>query len=88
MNKGLLLYLIVINIVTFGAFGLDKWKAVRKEWRTRESTLLGLSLIGGAAGGLIGMYLFRHKTRKPAFAFGVPAMLILQIVLLVWYLKR
>ena len=78
----LAIWLVLINLVTFFAFGIDKWKAVRGKWRIRESTLLGLSLIGGAAGGLAGMYLFRHKIRKSRFRIGVPLMLIAQAVLL------
>lgn len=79
------IYLLAINAVAFCAFALDKYKAVRGMWRIRESTLLGLSFIGGAAGGYAAMMLFRHKTRKAYFAVGVPMMLAVQaVLLLVW----
>ena len=76
-----LVYLAGVNLVTFAAFGIDKWKAVRHRWRIPEATLLGLSLIGGAAGGLAGMRLFRHKTRKARFFVGVPVMLAAHLAL-------
>lgn len=82
MYRILIIYIAVLSILTWALFGIDKWKAVRGKWRIRESTLLGLSLIGGAAGGLAGMYLFRHKIRKSRFQIGVPLMLIAQAVLL------
>ena len=78
-NKGYVLYLIAINIITFVIFGWDKYKAIRQEWRIRESTLLGLSLIGGSIGGWIAMYTFHHKTKKAKFYIGVPAILVIQI---------
>lgn len=82
MYRILIIYIAALSILTWALFGIDKWKAVRGKWRIRESTLLGLSLIGGAAGGLAGMYLFRHKIRKSRFRIGVPLMLIAQAVLL------
>ena len=73
-------YLLLINIVTFLVFVSDKRRAVKRKWRIPEKTLLGLSLIGGAAGGIIAMYCFRHKIRKPAFAYGLPVMLLFQVI--------
>ena len=75
MDKMIFLYLLVMNLLTFAMFGIDKWKAVHGKWRIRESTLLGLSLVGGAAGGLAAMYVCRHKTKKVYFKTGLPAML-------------
>ena len=75
-------YLLLINIVTFLVFVIDKRRAVKRKWRIPEKTLLGLSLIGGSAGGLIAMYYFRHKIRKPAFAFGLPMMLLVQVIVI------
>lgn len=60
-------YLIIINIVAFAAFGLDKRKAVKDKWRTPEATLVTLMLIGGAFGGYFGMEKFHHKTQKTKF---------------------
>lgn len=80
------LYLLVMNLLTFAMFGIDKWKAVHGKWRIRESTLLGLSLVGGAAGGLAAMYVCRHKTKKVYFKTGLPAMLAIQAILLFYLL--
>lgn len=77
-------YLFVINVITFAAFGLDKRKAKKRKFRIRESVLLGLALIGGALGAMAGMFLFHHKTRKPAFRIGIPVLFLLQGV--IWIL--
>ena len=76
------IYLLVVNLAAFIAFGADKHAAVSGRWRTRESTLLGLCLIGGAAGGLAAMHLFHHKTRKSVFAVGIPLMIVAQVLIL------
>ncbi len=76
----LILYLIVINIVAFLAYGADKQKAKEKKWRTPESVLLMLAVLGGSIGALLGMKVFHHKTKHPKFFIGVPAILILQII--------
>lgn len=81
MDQALTVYILAVSFLTWILFGLDKWKAIHGKWRIRESTLLGLSLIGGAAGGLAGMYLFRHKIRKMRFRIGVPLMLLVQAAL-------
>ena len=79
-----IIYLITINIVAFGLYGHDKSLAVRQEWRVSEKTLLTVAAAGGSVGALIGMHVFHHKTHKPAFYIGVPAMMGLQIVVLGW----
>ncbi|MBQ7584227.1 MAG: DUF1294 domain-containing protein [Lachnospiraceae bacterium] len=86
MQKVFIIYLAAINFITFAAFGTDKWKAASHRWRISEATLLGLCFTGGSVGGLLGMYLFRHKTRKPAFFAGIPLMIIIQIA--VFFLIR
>ena len=73
------IYLIVINLITFIVFGMDKRAAIKKRSRIRVSTLLTLSFVGGSLGGLIAMYLFRHKTKKLQFTLLLPLMLILHI---------
>lgn len=85
--KELCLYLIGINVVTFLLYGNDKSRARRHAWRIPEKTLLGAAIIGGSVGALLGMSVFHHKTRKPAFYIGVPLILIVQIGLaaLWWY---
>ena len=72
-------YLIVINLVTFIVFGVDKAKAKKHAWRVPEKTLFLLAIIGGSVGAIIGMYTFRHKVRKWYFVVGIPAILIIQL---------
>ena len=63
MLKILAAYLVTINIIALALYGIDKYRAVRHKWRIPERTLLLVSFIGGSAGALMGMFLFRHKTR-------------------------
>ncbi len=86
--KAILLYLAAVNVVTFLAYGLDKWKAKQGAWRIKESTLLLLAAIGGSVGALLGMQVFRHKTKHLQFTVGVPLILLVQIALVVWWLMR
>lgn len=72
-----LIYLAIINIVSFAAFGIDKSKSKNDQWRIRESTLIILSLLGGASGSMIGMILFKHKTQKKKFYIGIPLIFLL-----------
>ena len=79
-------WLVLINLITFLIFGLDKWKARRKEKnemvrRVPERTLLLLAALGGSVGALLGMRAFHHKTLHRAFRLGVPVILALQIIL-------
>lgn len=76
---------MVINVVAFVIFGIDKSKARRGKWRIPESTLILFSIIGGAAGSLLGMLLFHHKTRHGKFCLLVPLSLVLWIALLAWF---
>ena len=75
-------YLIGINVLTFLFYGIDKWKARKKKWRIPENTLILLAAVGGSIGALLGMYVFRHKTKHRKFTLGIPAILIVQVVLL------
>jgi uncharacterized membrane protein YsdA (DUF1294 family) len=80
----LAMYLLVINLVTFFVFGLDKWKAKRKQTheatrRVPEKTLFLLSALGGSVGALLGMKIWHHKTLHKSFRFGIPAILAVQI---------
>ena len=81
----LAIWLLLINVITFLVFGLDKWKARRKEThestrRVPEKTLFLLSALGGSVGALLGMKVFHHKTLHKTFRFGIPAILALQII--------
>ena len=84
MSKYLIFYLILINIVTFISMYIDKQKAIKNKWRTRESTLIILSVMGGSIGMLMGMNTFRHKTKHKKFTIGVPAILITEIILFIY----
>lgn len=83
-----IIYLVIINVITFLAMWLDKRKAERGKWRTSEQTLFVLVLLGGGIGGIAGMYTFRHKTQKPRFVVGFPAILIFEIVVLLYFFLR
>ena len=82
MTNVLLYYLIVINIVTFLIYGIDKRKAKQGSWRISEATLLILAVIGGSIGALLGMKVWRHKTMHKKFKYGLPLILLAQIVLI------
>ena len=77
-------YFVIINILTFLLYGIDKWKAKRARWRIPESVLLGMAAFGGSIGAWLGMRVWHHKTQHKKFRYGVPAILVAQIVLLVW----
>lgn len=81
--KNLIIYLVAINLIAFLAMLIDKKKAEKGKWRTKEATLLTLALIGGSIGEIIGMYVFHHKTQKPKFFIGVPGIIVLQILLII-----
>lgn len=72
------------NGLVFLVYALDKWKARRGRWRTPEATLLWLAAVGGGLGATLAIFLIRHKSRKPLFAFGVPLMLAAQAALYFW----
>ena len=83
-----LIYLAVINVVTFFMYGVDKWKAKRSKWRIPEATLLGLAVLGGSVGAWLGMKVWHHKTLHKKFRYGVPAIIIVQIALICYFLYR
>lgn len=79
--QNIIIYLLIINIVAFLAMWIDKRKAEKGKWRISETTLLLLGVLGGSIGGMIGMYTFRHKTKKKRFTIGMPAILVTEILL-------
>ena len=80
----LLVWYCVMSLLTLLLFGWDKLTAVRGKWRIPEGVLHACGLLGGGAGGLLGMLLFRHKIRKPRFYILVPLYTVLQAALLVY----
>ena len=81
-HKFLTTYLVLVNALAFLLMLIDKQKARRGAWRIPEATLLGVAAIGGSIGGILGMRLFRHKTRHLKFSLGLPLILAAQIVLI------
>ena len=77
-------YLVAVNVIAFIAYGVDKRKARKGQWRISEAKLLMLAAIGGSVGAWCGMTVWRHKTKHLKFKYGVPAILILQIALFVY----
>lgn len=83
MLKGVIVYLIIMNIAGLAVMALDKSRARRHAWRIPEKMLFLVSVLGGSIGTWAGMYLFHHKTKHWYFVVGMPLILVLQIVLLV-----
>lgn len=79
--KNIVLYLIAINLITLLVMYADKRKAKKAKRRIPEKTLFTLVFLGGGIGGIVGMYAFRHKTKKARFVVGFPAILILEILI-------
>ena len=82
-----LIYLEIINLLSFALFGIDKRRAKKHLWRIPEGTLILSAVLGGGIGALGGMLLFRHKTRKMRFTVGIPVIIGMQIVfflLIIW----
>ena len=80
-------YFLAINVLTFAVYGVDKWKARQGRWRVPEATLLGLAALGGSVGAWVAMQLFRHKTKKNKFRYGVPIMFVLQLAAVLYFLN-
>ena len=87
MKMMLIYYLLAVNVLTFIVYGVDKWKAQRGRWRVPEASLLGLAALGGSVGAWLAMQLFRHKTQKKKFRYGVPALFVLQVAAVLFYLN-
>ena len=82
------IYLLVVNLWAFALMGIDKRRAKKDVWRVKEKTLFLPVLLGGGVGGILGMKMFRHKTKHWYFRFGFPAILILELAgvgCLCWY---
>ena len=106
-----LIYLVIIIVVTFFMYGIDKWKAVsqreqsqtrlnsaerkqlrpkvkakKSKWRIREAALLGVAVLGGSIGAWLGMKVWHHKTLHKKFIYGVPAVIIIQLAIIGYFL--
>ncbi len=85
--KTFIVYLLIINFVAFVMFGTDKRKARRHQMRTPEFVLMMTAVIGGSVGALLGMLIFRHKTKHLKFIIGVPLILALQVAMCMFVAK-
>lgn len=81
-------YFVLINLITFIAFGVDKYKARRNKWRIPESNLIFLSIMGGSTGGMLSMLIFRHKTHKMKFKIGMPSILVFQALVFIYFFLK
>ena len=84
----ILLYIVLINILTFFIYGIDKLKAKKSKWRVSENTLIGMAIIGGSIGAWLGMKIWHHKTLHKKFKYGVPLILVAQTALCCYLLKQ
>ncbi len=84
----ILAYLLIINAAGFLLMLADKYKAKKNLWRIPEATLMGVALLGGSVGSLIGMYTVRHKTRHLKFVLGIPVILTLQVLAVIYLLAE
>lgn len=80
----LIIYVALMSIILFIMMGMDKSKAKKKEWRIAEKTLFTIAVLGGATGGVIGMFFFHHKTKHTSFAFGFPILAGIQLFFASW----
>ena len=87
MTQTIISILIVINVLTFLVYGIDKWKAKQGSWRISEATLLTLAVIGGSIGALLGMQVWHHKTMHKKYKYGLPLILSAQIAL-IYFINR
>ena len=76
------LLFLILNIVAFALYGIDKYKAVRGRWRIPEAVLFGIAVPGGSLGAIAGMLCFRHKTRKDLFRYGLFCVLLVQLIII------
>ena len=79
-NQIIAYYLIIFNIVTFLVYGIDKL------WRIREASLLVLAVLGGSIGAWLGMKVWHHKTQHKKFRYGIPVIIIIQLVIIGYFL--
>ncbi len=81
LYKLFLCYIVVINLIAFFAFLIDKDKARRRKWRIPESTLMSFAIVGGSIGALMGMYVWRHKTHHVNFLLGLPLVFLCHVAI-------
>ena len=75
-------YLLIINIITFIIYGIDKYKSIKHKYRISENTLMILAILGGSLGAFLGMIVFHHKTKKKKFVILIPIIMLLWVYIL------
>lgn len=88
MVTAIIIYLLILNALTFIVYGIDKYKAKHAKWRISEATLLLLAICGGSIGAWCGMKVWHHKTMHKKFKYGVPTIFILQVALAIWIINK
>lgn len=81
-------YLVILNLIAFITYGVDKQKAKKGAWRISEKTLILLAVFGGSIGAYAGMQVFRHKTKHALFFIGVPLIFVIQFAAVVYLQLR
>ena len=76
-------YLLIINIITFIIYGIDKYKSIKHKYRISEATLIILAILGGSVGAFFGMITFHHKTKKKKFIILIPIIMLIWVYILV-----
>lgn len=88
LTKILMCYLLLVNVIAFVMYGIDKRRAKKDAWRIPEARLLLVAAAGGSVGAWLGMKVWRHKTLHKKFRYGVPAIFMLQVALALYMLVR
>ena len=86
-NKYFIILFLIVNLVVFSMYGIDKWKAIHHKWRIPEATLIGAAVFG-VVGALLGMIVFHHKIRKPKFYISVPLIIIVEVASVIYIAYR
>lgn len=87
MLESISIIIIIINIVTFFVYGIDKYKSKKGKWRIPENSLLGLAIIGGSIGAYLGMRIWHHKTMHLRFKYGIPFIIVMQLIIAYMFVK-
>lgn len=87
MLESITIIIVIINIVTFIIYGIDKYKAKKGKWRIPENSLIGLAIIGGSIGAYLGMRVWHHKTMHLKFKYGIPLIIIIQLIAAYMFVK-
>ena len=87
MLESISIIIVIINIVTFIIYGIDKYKAKKGKGRIPENSLIGLAIIGGSIGAYLGMRVWHHKTMHLKFKYGIPLIIVIQLIIVYMFVK-